>query len=65
MLSIVCIVPEEYQREKWPKTFVEKPDIGDLVESESGDILQVSHFIHGGTGASSPYLKMVLIKPGD
>jgi hypothetical protein len=63
MISIVCLVPKNYETEKWPKTFVEKPDVGDLIESESGKILQVDRFVYGSTGASSPYLKMVLVVP--
>ena len=60
MISIVCIVPEEYKLEKWPKTFVELPKPGDLVESAAGKILQVRNIIHGSTGASSPHIKIEL-----
>jgi hypothetical protein len=56
----MCIVAEDYKSDKWPRSFTAVPNQGDLVESRSGEVLQVQYVIHVEDTTNSPHIKVVL-----
>jgi len=37
---------DKYRNKRWPEEFVVPPQIGDFVESDSNDVLQIKEIIH-------------------
>ena len=63
---------DEYQRETWPKVFVDVPKEGDYIRAKSGKELKVCKITHcftfpdnhyvGDVEKSTPYVRIELIR---
>ena len=61
MIKIVCIVPDKYKNEKWPKSVAALPRPGtDYMESREGTVLKILFVTHSENKINKPYLKVGL-----
>jgi len=62
-IPAICVVPEEYKKDKWPRSFAAIPNLGDLVKSRTGKVLQVHSVTHVEDNTNSPNISVELASP--